>query len=128
MVRRRSLGVSPATVRNEMLELERGGFLGAEALARQRAAGLSRRLAGFVLEQPGVARAGYPVAREGRVVGRVTSGGPSPSLGVSIGLAYLPPELARPGSRLEIAIRGRATRARVVETPFVGPAAGGARR
>jgi aminomethyltransferase len=59
------------------------------------------------------------VACEGRPVGTVTSGAPSPSLGVSIGLAYVPPELAQPGSRLEILIRGRAARARVVETPFV---------
>jgi aminomethyltransferase len=101
------------------VELERGGFVGAEALARQRAAGLARRLAGFVLEERGVARAGYPVARDGRTLGTVTSGAPSPTLGTSIGLAYLPPELARPGTQLEILIRGRAARAHVVETPFV---------
>jgi aminomethyltransferase len=59
------------------------------------------------------------VACEGRTVGAVTSGAPSPTLGVSIGLAYVPPELARPGRQLEILIRGRAVRARVVETPFV---------
>jgi aminomethyltransferase len=104
------------------VELERGGFLGAEALARQRAAGLVRRLVGFVLEGRGVARAGYPVARGGRVVGRVSSGAPSPTLGASIGLAYVPPELAAPGTALEVLIRGRAARARVVETPFVGAA------
>jgi aminomethyltransferase len=113
---------------DRFVELERGGFLGAEALVRQRAAGLPRRLAGFVLEERGVARAGYPVAREGRVVGAVTSGAPSPTLGASIGLAYVPPELARPGTQLEILIRGRAARARVVETPFVGPPPGRAGR
>jgi len=101
------------------VDLERGGFLGCEALLRQRAAGLSRRLAGFVLEERGVARAGYPVGSGGRPVGAVTSGAPSPTLGGSIGLAYVPPELARPGTHLEILIRGRAARARVVETPFV---------
>jgi len=101
------------------VELERGGFLGAEALARQRAAGIPRRLAGFVLEERGIARAGYPVASGGREVGAVTSGAPSPTLGASIGLAYVPPELARPGTQLEIGIRGRAARAHVVETPFV---------
>jgi aminomethyltransferase len=101
------------------VELERGGFLGAEALRRQQAAGLPRRLAGFALEERGVARAGHAVWHAGRAVGSVTSGAPSPTLGTSIGLAWLPPDLARPGTPLEIAIRGRGARARVVETPFV---------
>jgi aminomethyltransferase len=101
------------------VKLEAGGFIGAEALRRRRAEGLERRLVGFELEQRGVARAGHPVARDGQNVGRVTSGAPSPTLGKSIGLAYVPPELAESGTRLDIVIRGRATAARVVETPFV---------
>jgi aminomethyltransferase len=105
------------------VELERGGFLGCEALRRQRAQGIPRRLAGFALEEPGVARAGNPVSHAGQVVGAVTSGAPSPTLGASIGLAYLPPSLARSGVRLRIGIRGREVRACVVETPFVTPAA-----
>jgi aminomethyltransferase len=59
------------------------------------------------------------VCREGQNLGRVTSGGPSPTLGKSIGLAYLPPELAVPGTKLDIRIREREVPARVVETPFV---------
>ncbi|HEY8153023.1 MAG TPA: glycine cleavage system aminomethyltransferase GcvT [Myxococcota bacterium] len=101
------------------LKLARGGFIGAEAIARRHAAGDPRQLVGFELLGPGVARAEYPVAQGGRTVGRVTSGGPSPTLGKSIGLAYVPPELAAPGTPLEILIRGRACAARVVETPFV---------
>jgi aminomethyltransferase len=112
---------------DRFVELERGGFLGAEALRRQQASGLARRLVGFVLEERGVARAGYPVTHEGRAVGVVTSGAPSPTLGVAIGLAYVPPELARKDTILAIGIRGRATRARVVETPFVGSPPGRAR-
>jgi aminomethyltransferase len=102
------------------VELERGGFIGAEALVQQRAQGLSRRLVGFVLEDRGVARADHPLAHAGQVVGKVTSGAPSPTLGTSIGLGYVPPELAAPGTPLEVLVRGRALRARVVETPFVG--------
>ena len=107
---------------DRFVELERGGFLGAEAIARQRETGLPRRLVGLVLEERGVARAGYPVANAGSVVGTVTSGGPSPTLGRSIALAWAPPALAAPGTALEVVIRGRGVRARVVETPFVGAA------
>ena len=55
----------------------------------------------------------------GKPVGRVTSGGPSPTLSRAIGLAYVPRELTAIGSALEIVERGRAIPARVVETPFV---------
>ena len=113
---------------DRFVELERGGFLGAEALRRQRAAGTTRRLVGFVLEDRGVARAGFPVSHAGRVVGVVTSGAPSPTLGASIGLAYVPPALGVPGTMLEVDLRGRGARARVVETPFVGASPGRAKR
>jgi len=106
---------------DRFVKLDRGGFIGAPALRERREAGLPRMLAGFVLEGRGVARAGYAVARDGRPVGRVTSGAPSPTLRKSIGLAFLPPELARTGSRLEIRIRGRDAPAVVVDTPFVRP-------
>jgi aminomethyltransferase len=122
-------GTSPLEAGLErFVELERGGFLGAEALQRQRASAPTRRLVGFGLLDRGVARAGHPVSHAGRVVGVVTSGGPSPTLGHSIGLAYVSAELAEPGTLLEVDIRGRAARARVVETPFVGASSGRARR
>ena len=57
---------------------------------------------------------------DGREAGRVTSGAPSPSLGKSIGLGYLPPATANPGTSIEIVVRDRGLRARIVETPFVG--------
>jgi aminomethyltransferase len=101
------------------VKLDAGGFIGAEALRRQREAGLQRTLVGFALDGRGVARDGYEVARNGEVVGRVTSGAPSPTLGASIGLAYVPPELAVTGPALDIVIRGRPAPARVVDTPFV---------
>jgi aminomethyltransferase len=101
------------------VDLEGREFIGSEAIAAHGRAGSERVLVGFELEGRGVARADYPVAVGGADVGRVTSGGPSPTLGKSIGLAYVPPSVAAAGSRIDVIIRGRATPARVVETPFV---------
>jgi aminomethyltransferase len=111
---------SPLEARlDRFVDLERGGFIGAEAIARRRDAGLDRLLVGFVLEERGVARAGCSVTRGSETVGAVTSGAPSPTLGKSIGLAYVPAELADADSRFHVVIRGRAVSARVVDTPFV---------
>ena len=65
------------------------------------------------------AREGHEIMSAGVHAGVVTSGAPSPSLGKSIGLAYVLPALAEVGTVLEILVRGRAVAARVVETPFV---------
>jgi aminomethyltransferase len=73
---------------------------------------------GFQLTQPGIARHGYPVTQDGRTIGVVTSGTRSPTLGTSIGLAYLPPALAAEGSTFAVEIRGRPVAATVVKTPF----------
>jgi len=104
---------------DRFVELEGHDFIGADAIRRRRDAGHERTLVGFEIEGRGVARAEYPVAVDGETVGIVTSGSPSPTLGKSIGLAYVPPALATPGARIDVLIRGRATRAHVVETPFV---------
>jgi aminomethyltransferase len=111
---------SPLEARlDRFVKLEAGGFLGAEAIRRRRDAGHSRLLVGFVLEERGVARAGHAIALAGRPVGVVTSGAPSPTLGKSIGLGYVPPALAEVGGSLDIVVRDRPLRARVVTTPFV---------
>lgn len=96
-----------------------GGFLGAEAIERRAAGGATRALVGFVVEGRGVARAAYPIAHQGRTVGIVTSGAPSPTLGKPIGLGYVPPALAAPETALEIVIRERPVPARIVSTPFI---------
>lgn len=102
------------------VKLDRGGFLGAEAIRRRSdAAGLSRKLVGFELLERGIARAEYPVTHQGKTVGVVTSGTHSPSLGKAIGLAYVPPTLAAIGSEFEILVRNRGLKARVLATPFV---------
>ena len=101
-----------------VVKLEKGEFVGREALVRQREQGLSRKLVGFVHTDAGIARHGYPVLQDGRRVGEVTSGTRSPSLGASVGLAYVPPALAAEGSTFAVEIRGRAAAARAAKTPF----------
>jgi aminomethyltransferase len=93
-------------------------FVGREALLRIQEAGVGRQLACLKALERGVMRAGCPLLHSGRPVGRLTSGGFSPTLGVSIGLGYLPPELAEPGTELDVDVRGRPLRAQVVPRPF----------
>lgn len=93
-------------------------FVGAEGLARRADEPDPRRLVGFEMVGRGIARADYPIVRDGRTIGRVTSGAPSPSLGKSIGLGYVPRSSSGVGEALEIEIRGKGVEARIVETPF----------
>jgi aminomethyltransferase len=96
-----------------------GGFIGSDALIRQKQEGLKRKLAGFKLTGKGIARHGYPVLRDGQPAGEVTSGTMSPVLKEPIGLAYVPVALSKEGSTFDIDIRGKPVAARVVKTPFV---------
>jgi aminomethyltransferase len=100
------------------VKLDKADFVGKDALVKQREAGVPRKLVGFTLTDPGIPRHGYPVLQDGRKVGVVTSGTKSPTLGSSIGLAYVPTALAAEGSGFAIEIRGRAAAAKVVKTPF----------
>lgn len=92
-------------------------FIGREALVRQKASGLSRRLRGFRLLERGFPRPGYDVVFDGAVRGVVRSGTLSPTLGEGIGMAYLPPE-AGPGAEISVMIRDAAVPAEVVSLPF----------
>jgi aminomethyltransferase len=105
---------------DRFVDLEGGRFLGAQALRAQRARGVARRLVGFELLGRGVARAGHALFHGDADVGRVTSGAPSPTLGKSIGLGYVPAALAPVGTDLAVRIRDQKVPARVVSTPFVG--------
>jgi aminomethyltransferase len=100
------------------VRLQKGEFIGAEALRRQAAAGISRRLVGFTLEERAIARHGFPILHQGTAVGRVTSGSFGPTVEKSIGLGYVPPEYAEPGQRIAVEIRGRAVPGAVATLPF----------
>jgi len=96
----------------------KGDFLGRAAIERQQREGVRRKLTGFKMLGRGIARDGYEVLVDGRQVGRVTSGGPAPTLGMNIGLCYLPAELASAGQSIAALIRGQAVEALTVATPF----------
>lgn len=95
-----------------------GGFIGRDILAEQKQNGLTRKIAGFEMKEPGIGRDGYDVYVNGEKCGVVTSGSPAPFLKKNIGLAFLPPDFAKPGQEIKIDIRGRHVAAEVVPTPF----------
>jgi aminomethyltransferase len=100
-----------------------GDFVGREALAARAAAGPRRRLVGLTVQSRRVARHGYPVLADGeRQVGRVTSGAPSPTLGVPIAMAYLDVDAGSGDDLgkldLVVGIRGAAVPAHLTDLPF----------
>lgn len=97
--------------------LDKGAFIGSGALSQNESP--RRRLAGLELEEPGIARAGYPIFRGHREVGRVTSGTRSPTLGKAIALGYVSADAAARGTEVQVEIRRRRVRGRIVRVPFV---------
>jgi aminomethyltransferase len=93
-------------------------FVGAERVRAQNASGPARRLVGLEMTERAIARHGYPVLHAGATVGSVTSGTQTPFLKKAIAMAYVPPALAVPGTRVDVEIRGRASAATVVPLPF----------
>jgi aminomethyltransferase len=93
-------------------------FIGREALLRQKASGLTRRLVGFEMTDRAIARHGYPVMVAGQPAGVVTSGTQTPFLKKAIGMAYVPASHTAEGTEFDVEIRGRLNRARVVPLPF----------
>jgi aminomethyltransferase len=101
-----------------IVKLEKGDFVGRDALLKQKEGGLKRKLTGFEMCGRGIGRDGYEVFLDGAAAGWVTSGSPSPSLGKNIGLCYLPAEQSLPGKTIQIMIRNQPVDAVTVETPF----------
>lgn len=101
-----------------VVKLDKGDFVGREALVRQKEGGVAEKLVGFRLLERGFPRHGYPVQIDGEPAGTVTSGVLSPSTGEGVGMAYLPAGSAKPGTRIEVVIRGQPIPAEVVRPPF----------
>ncbi len=101
------------------VKLDKDDFVGRDALAAAKEAGINRRTVGFkMVERGGVPRTHYPVQVEGREVGHVTSGTSSPTLGENIGLALIERSAAGVGKPLDIIIRGKPVRAEQIKMPF----------
>ena len=97
---------------------DRRGYVARDALLRARDEGVDRKLVGFLMTGRGIARHGHPICADGRVIGEVTSGSPSPLLDRNIGLGYVPADFSEVGARLQIDIRGRLVDAEVTSLPF----------
>ncbi len=100
------------------MKLEKGDFVGRDALAAVAESGPSRRLAGLEMIDNAIPRAGYEVRSDGRPVGRVTSGTLSPTLGTKIAMAMVPAELWGVGNEFEVVVRDRPYRSQQVKLPF----------
>jgi aminomethyltransferase len=100
------------------VKLDRGPFVGRDALIAEAHTGPPRRLVGIALRDPGVPRHGYAIVRAGRQIGVVTSGGMSPMLGRGIALGYVERPHDAVGTVLAIEVRGRGLEGEVVRRPF----------
>jgi aminomethyltransferase len=100
-------------------KLAKGPFNGSDVIAAVKEQGPQRKLVGFkMLTEKLIPRSGYVIAHEGHNVGIVTSGNQSPTLGVGIGLGYVPTALSTPGTTIDLAARGTTFPAEVVKIPF----------
>ena len=101
-----------------IVKLPKGDFVGRDALLRQKERGLSRKLVGFVVSERNIARHGYRVFYGGESSGTVGSGTMSPSVGIPIGMCYLPIAATKEGTKFEIEVRGKRVEATVTKPPF----------
>jgi aminomethyltransferase len=101
-----------------IVKWQKGEFIGREALARQKADGIRRKLVGFEMIGRGIARPHYHIVKGAERIGEVTSGAPSPWLNKNIGLGYIAIEQATVGNEIDVLIRDQPVTARIVQTPF----------
>jgi aminomethyltransferase len=103
-----------------VVKLDKGDFVGRSVLENVKKQGTTRKLVGLEMTGRGIARHGYPVkdAEGGNVIGQVTSGSPSPTLGKNIALAYVPNAQSAIGTKIYVDCRGKDVEAVVVKTPF----------
>lgn len=102
------------------LKLEKGEFIGRDALLTvQKAGGPKRKIIGLEMVERGIGRDGYPVlSLDGESIGAITSGSPAPFLKTNIAMALVPAEVAASGTDMLVDVRGNRVRAKQVAIPF----------
>ncbi len=100
------------------VKLDKGDFIGKEAIMRVKDKGITRKLVGLILEGRNIARHGYKILKDGEEVGFITSGSYSPTLEKSIALGYVKKDIAKKDTELEIELRKKTVKAQVVKLPF----------
>lgn len=100
------------------VKLNKENFIGKEALARQKSEGLQRKIVGFEMIDRGIPRNNYEVYKEGEKIGYVTTGSFSPTLKKNIGLALIDSAYSKEGTEIEILIRNKNSKAKVIKKPF----------
>lgn len=103
---------------NWTVKFSKGAFNGSDVMKQQKDNGTSKTIVGFELGKGPAPRHGYPIVKDGKVVGEVTSGTMAPTLKKNIGLGYVPPALSAIGTTFDVEIRGKNYPATVIETPF----------
>lgn len=93
-------------------------FINSEALKKEKEEGPKRKLIGFELTEKGIPRQGYEITKDGKTIGKVTSGTMSPSLGKPIGMGYVETSYSTPGTEISIQIRNKPVAGVIVKTPF----------
>lgn len=99
------------------VKLNKPDFIGREALSKEKA-GISHRLVGLEMIERGIPRQGYLLQKEGQEIGWVTSGTFAPTLAKNLGLAYVLAQYAESGSEVDVMIRNKPVKARIVPKPF----------
>lgn len=100
------------------VDLMKPAFTGKEALVRIKAQGPAKRLAGFEMVDRGIPRQDYEIRKAGKSIGKVTSGTFSPTLKKNIGMGYVPVSETEPGNEIEILVRDKVLKAKIVKLPF----------
>ncbi|GAB2614831.1 glycine cleavage system aminomethyltransferase GcvT [Belliella aquatica] len=95
-------------------------FINSENLKKQKEAGVDKKLIGFIMQERGIPRGHYPIVNSaGEVIGEVTSGTQSPSMGVGIGMGYVKTEYAAPGTDIAITVRNKNLAAKIEKLPLL---------
>ncbi len=101
------------------VKVDKDGFIGKDALAKQKAEGVSKKIVGFTMSDKKIPRHGYKVFKEDKEIGFVTTGYKSPTLGEIIGLAMVDAEHAKIGTEFDIQVRNKMSKATVRKRKFL---------